>query len=1388
MTATSMDVRTRAGTDAYQRWVNPYLGQLLAALKLDVRYVSGQGSWLTDANGRRYLDFVCGYGAVAFGHQPKCAERGLRRYLQQHAPALVQPSSLDAAGRLAERLSAIAPPGLDMVCFTNSGAEAVEAALKACRAATGKPGVVHADGSFHGKTLAALSATGSVRYQRPFQAPLENFHAVPYGDVDALAASLAARADTVGCVILEPLQGEGGIVVPPPGYLTAVRELCTRHRVLLVLDEVQSGLGRTGSWFACEEEGVVPDVMTLSKALGAGVVPIGCALLGPAARTRDFGLLHSSTYAGNSLACEVALEVLAELDDPALDILGNVARRSTQLLAGLQELKARYPEIVRSVRGRGLMLGLELSYDDRWASPAPAAVLRVADEQGHLMPLVSAYLLHVEGVRTAPALSAGRVLRIEPALTVCADECAHFLQALERVLRLLASCDAGTLLAPLVDDAPAAARAMAEVPATRPINVDPEPGDARVAFLVHSVEPRYTVALDSSLRPLGEDRVRAAVDLVAGLSEPFVLSRTRVVSAGAAVHLEFICVPHYAQALLAMEPAESQAVVGQAIRLAATRGARLVGLGGMTSIVTAGGTLATQHGVAVTTGNTFTVLSALDALGEALTLRGRSLADVRMAIVGAAGMIGGTLIGHYLGRVRQLVLVGNPAKPTTTRRRLVHHLDAAFDQAPPAWRDDIGAAGLAAPARVALAERIVAGELSDRCGVTCPLDVAAALACCDVIVCAASATEHILDVRTIAPGAVVLDLSRPHVVDVEAARRRPEVLFIEGGLVGFPGAPQLGVDIGAPPGQGLACMAETVMLGLGGHFEHASIGARADLQTQHRMRSLAGRFGFTSGSLRSFNRTLERDDMLTAAPADRRAPLLAHRAAPALHVVDAASPVNLASALLHSHRHLADVPALVDATSGLAIGYPALWLRVACTARRLRAWPIAPGDTVAFCAADSIALACGILACWWVGAVAAPLNPGLAQADRTHMLRTLGPAAVLVDEAHARLGAEVRAAGWPCGSLEQLCEDEPQWHATLAHDPQSQPLQLPASTRAVYLFSSGSSGTPKAFAHTHGDFLTVHANYLPAVVGLAAGERVFSPSRMHFAYGLLAVTFALFAGGTAVLAPQPSKTLNLVELLVRHRPNVVFAVPTTLKFICSQWQPGDACPALRLVVSAGEMLPGSLHATVRRLLGVEVLDGIGCTEVLSTYISNRRGTSRPDCTGEVVPGFEVRLLDEQGAVCPAGEPGVLWVRGGTLAHEVHGDPAQTQRVFQGGWFNTNDVVVMHGDGSFQHLGRANDVLKINGCWVAPTRIEEVLTAHPAVDECAVVTTQDEHGLVRPKAVVVLNAAAAESPGLWLELKARCREHLGEHQYPHFFETRISLPRTANGKLQRGLLR
>lgn len=1386
----------------YREHVNPHIHEILSTLRLDVCYASGEGSWLIDDKGRRYLDFVCGYGAVGFGHSPPMVEAVLQRYVSKRSPALVQPSLLDSASRLASKLIAVAPAGLRYVWFTNSGAESVEAAIKACRAATRRPGVVYAQSSFHGKTLGALSATGAPKYQTPFYAPVADFHSVPYGDIAALEAVLRERKDSIACVILEPLQGEGGVNVPPAGYLKRVRELCNRYGVLFVLDEVQTGLGRLGTLFACETEEVSPDCLVLSKILGAGVVPIGCVLLSEQAFTYDYAMFHSSTYAGNALACEVGLAVVDFLTDPATSPLGNVAERSAQLCAGLNELAAKYPNVVRSVRGRGLLLGVELRCDRGRGGPGNVSLLGVMSEQGGLIAMVSSYLLNREGIRTAPTLTSAHVLRIEPALTVTEEECARFLAGLDRVLAHLARNDSAALLEHIAYDGQVVDGVPANTPMAeyRPL-AEPMPSDTRLGFLVHLLDPRNLVDYDSSLARFDDDALRRVAEMSGKLCDPFVIGQTRVQTDQSSAYMEFICVPCLPDAMRALAPAEAEDLIGRAVALAASRGAKLVGLGGFTSIVTQGGANATGHGAPVTSGNTYTVLTAVAAAREAANLIGLEMSTARVAVVGAAGMIGGTLVDAFFGKVDRLVLVGNPERPTTNRRRLIQHIEATLEAGDPVFGEffqrDARAQALYANGDYAkLAQAIVEGGVD--VGVVCDTDVSAYLESADIVLCATSSTDYLIDVKRLKRGAIVLDLSRPHNVEREAIETRPDVLFIDGGVVAFPGLPELGVAAGTPPGHGLACMAETVILGLAGRFENISLGVRGERKTLRLIKDLGERFGFRLSGFRTHNRALTASDWqafveasgmsIATASRDDTPATEAHVRVPALHTPSAEEPGNLAVWLLHRHQaQRSDRIALINPETDEKITYRDLWHRVVCTARRFKEAGIDRGDTVSILSADTIDAAIAVLACWWSGVVASPMNPDLPLRDYQLMFGTVAPRKVLISAAYRRHEETLGGCGVSCGSLEDWTELRSAW---LSEVSSAAPESVPRDAVAVYLFSSGSSGRPKAFAHTHNDFIEVNLNYVPTV-GVKDDERIFSASRMFFAYGLLAVTFGLFGGGGAVLAPKPQRRSVLIDIIEKYRPNVFFTVPTVLKFICDQWPHRSVdLSSLRFCVSAGETLTDSLYETASRRFGVEIIDGIGCTEVLSTFISNRPGDSRPGSTGRVIPGFEVRLVNQTGETCRVGETGVLWVRGNTLTREAHGDTALTDKVFRDGWFNTNDLFRMDDERRFSYVGRANDVIKINGCWVAPTHIEEVLLNHPAVAECAVVPTHDEYGLIRPKAVVVTRSdVSVNKATLWEELRAHCKQHLGAHQYPHLFEEAAgNLPRTASGKLQRALLR
>ncbi len=326
--------------------------------RLPVAFDRGDGAWLWDVQGRRYLDALSGIAVCGLGHaHPAVAEA-----LNDQAGALVHTSNLyriPEQERLADALTELS--GMNRAFFCNSGAEANEAAIKLCRyhghkKGIGLPVIVVTEGSFHGRTLATLTATGNRKVQAGFEPLVQGFVRVPYNDLDALAAVVAARHDLVA-FMLEPLLGEGGVVVPDPGYLERARELCDQHGMLFVLDEVQTGMGRTGKWFAHQHSTAVPDVMTLAKALGNGV-PIGaCLARGEAADTFEPGS-HGSTFGGNPLACRAALAVIKTMRDE--DIPGRAARLGDYLLRRFQERLADTGAVL-SVRGRGMMLGIELA-------------------------------------------------------------------------------------------------------------------------------------------------------------------------------------------------------------------------------------------------------------------------------------------------------------------------------------------------------------------------------------------------------------------------------------------------------------------------------------------------------------------------------------------------------------------------------------------------------------------------------------------------------------------------------------------------------------------------------------------------------------------------------------------------------------------------------------------------------------------------------------------------------------------------------------------------------------------------------------------------------------------------------------------------------------------
>ncbi len=858
----------------YTRFVNPHLGEMLESIRLDQKYVRGEGCYLYDDSGNRYLDCIAAYGALPFGHNPSSIWEAINRYRDSGEPNFIQPSALDAAGELACRLVELSPEGLDYVTFANSGAEAVEAAIKLCRSASGRSGILATDNSFHGKTFGALSATGNPGYQSAFDAPAEGFHHIPFGDSEALQKELAAKPGYYAAFFVEPIQGEGGIVEPPAGYLASVRDICKEHGVLLVFDEVQTGLGRTGMLFACEQENVSPDVMVLAKALGGGLMPIGACLSTEKAYTEDFGLKHSSTFAGNALACRVGLQVIAELTLNNRAILKEVSSKGKLLKKGLLELKEKYPGLISQIRGRGLMLGIEF-YMDR--DDFPGSLLGIMAEQELLTPAISSYLLNVEKIRVAPTLNGNAVIRIEPPLTISEEQCREALAGLDSMLKVLNEGNTARFLSYLVrTENTGSFPKFTPYPAEK-IAPSGDPSEGRFAFLIHALDLKSYHQFDNSLLAFSEEELAELTGRFGDMIEPFVAGRVKIHSAaGKKAYGEFIGLPRTTDEFVQMPKKQALAELKKAVQLARERGAKIVGLGAFTAVASMGGLYLKNEGVPITTGNSYTVVSAVDAVTTATEKLHIDRSETTAAIVGAAGSIGRGISLLLSETVPRLILIGNPNNTSASERlqlvaaEIYRYQSALLQQGRPLKPGSMGhqltdCPELPAPdAPMDAFEAFVEGEGRRRGLIEFSTDINAVLARADIVISATSATEKVIHAGNLKTGAIVCDISRPANVSEEVAEARPDVLVIDGGVVEVPGLPSLGWDFGFEKGLAYACMAETMMLALEQQYKHYSLGSSGvNLESILQTRYLADEHGFKLANFRSFNQPLSEESWQT---------------------------------------------------------------------------------------------------------------------------------------------------------------------------------------------------------------------------------------------------------------------------------------------------------------------------------------------------------------------------------------------------------------------------------------------------------------------------------------------------------------------------------------------
>lgn len=398
----------------YEKYINPSQARLFRFMGLASVEGSAEGWTITDSEGKQFIDCLGGYGMFALGHRNPAVVKAVEDALHT-MPMCGKVLFNRQMADLAEKLAEITPGELQYSFFVNSGTEAVEGCLKVARLATKRTKFVAAENAFHGKTMGSLTATGRDLYRNPFKPLLEGFTHVPYGDIGAIKNAVD---EETAAVILEPIQGEGGIIVPPDGYLRQVKEVCEAKGALLIADEVQTGIGRTGEWFGVNHDGVTPDLMACAKALGGGVMPIGAIIGTPRAWQGliEAPFLHTSTFGGNQLACAAGIAAIKYIQEE--DLLRRGRETGAYFKAGLEKIMQEYPEVIAQVRGRGMMIGIELTKEGAG---------------GMLMSLMIDKKIIV-----AYTLNNPKVIRIEPPLIMPVEVVDHVLEEFREAVKMTA--------------------------------------------------------------------------------------------------------------------------------------------------------------------------------------------------------------------------------------------------------------------------------------------------------------------------------------------------------------------------------------------------------------------------------------------------------------------------------------------------------------------------------------------------------------------------------------------------------------------------------------------------------------------------------------------------------------------------------------------------------------------------------------------------------------------------------------------------------------------------------------------------------------------------------------------------------------------------------------
>ena len=838
--------------------LNPERSFMLKHIHFDKLLTQAKGIRVIDENGTEYIDYTSQYGTVSFGHNPEFIWQALEKKRQSNSPSLSQPFYNQDSLDLAQGLIDHAPSKMAYVTFVNSGAEAVEAGLKLARVKTGNTRIISTATGFHGKTFSALCATGNPKFKYNIYHDSQSFTHIDINDEEQLAEAFIPG--DVAAFIIEPIQGEGGLHLASCEFMKKARALCDAHGALLIVDEVQTGFGRTGHLFASEMyEDLNIDILLVAKALGGGMVPIGAMLCNKKTWSEHFGLAHSSTFANNGFTSTVGKAVLDRLLQDNSSLISSVKEKGQYLGEQLNKLVDCYPKAFKQARGLGYMWGLEFAEQ----GGDEGYFIAHQSGSGFLVPIVCGYLLQKFQILTLPTFSANNVLRVAPPLIMEKPDLDKLISALAYVGEMLTKANFAELFSYLAGppqsiDNEDVSEATINVPLDESHTTGKRLGS--FAFLIH---PTDANALEKNYPPAlqlySEEKMQAFNQWVGSVAKKFFdpavqYHAKRVYDKnGNWVEGWLIgCTLTPAQ-MMKLSKENKKRLFDGYFKCAYDLGVDRVGLGAFTSVISRAGVsvVDNEFDIDVTTGNSLTAITSVEGLVKADRQHRGGVSDIA-AVIGAAGSVGRLAALHLTRYYSQITLFGNPNN-SNFKDSLIN---VAGEMYALAYQhllvgDNDGVAGSLASiinqnatrdtfknTLKQLVEakqyRLLVDEIQQQCNalgqpeiIKMSINVVNELGSIPVVLSATSAAQSFIEPEWLAKNAVVCDSARPSDMKSEVFEKRPDVFVFEGAILTLPD-PSLRFGpyniLGFPTGLNLACLSETMSLAMAQRNGHYSIG------------------------------------------------------------------------------------------------------------------------------------------------------------------------------------------------------------------------------------------------------------------------------------------------------------------------------------------------------------------------------------------------------------------------------------------------------------------------------------------------------------------------------------------------------------------------------------